>query len=157
LLPLLDSPHQCEREAAQSSLEEFRFERFLAAFDDLPDEARISAGPLVRRIDPLAIGKVRQELEAPVRSRRRRALDLAVSLGAVDDLLSAIAALLDDDDQYLRIDAIRVLAGNGSQAAKAALRDALLDAHPLVHQAAEAALAGLARQPESSVLQPAAT
>jgi HEAT repeat protein len=142
LLPLLDSPHQCEREAVQASLEEFHFERFLARFDELSEEARASAGPLVRRIDPDAISKLRAELEAPARSRRRRALEIVVALKAAADLSETIIALLDDDDQYLRIDAIRALATSDKPAAREAIRQALLDSHPLVQKAAESALAG---------------
>ncbi|MDX1945612.1 MAG: HEAT repeat domain-containing protein [Pirellulaceae bacterium] len=145
LLQLLESPHQIEREAAQASLDDFHFDRFLATFDDLPEAARQSTGPLVRRVDPLAISKVKSELDANTRSRRRRGIELAVALGAVGDLVEPLAALLSDDDQYLRIEAVRALATHDCPATRNALRDAQTDTHPLVQQAADEGLAKLAR------------
>jgi hypothetical protein len=61
----------------------------------------------------------------------------------VGQLQESIKALLKDDDQYLRIDAIRTLATVDSPLTRQALRDALLDSQPLVQQAAEAALRDL--------------
>jgi HEAT repeat protein len=144
LLQLLASPHQAEREAAQAGLAEFRFERFAANFDSLSAEARATAGPIVRRVDPQAIDHIRTELDAPSRSRRKRALEMAVALGAAPELQPAIAALVRDEDQYLRIDAIRALVKCDSPAVRQLLRDMLLDPQTLVQQAAEAALAALA-------------
>lgn len=143
LLQLLDSPHQAEREAAQAGLAEFRFERFAANFDGLSADARATAGPIVRRVDPQTIDHIRAELDAPARSRRKRALEMAVALAAVEELQSSITALLRDEDQYLRIDAIRALATRDSPAVRQLLRDALLDPQTLVQQAAEAALSAL--------------
>ena len=119
LLQLLDSPHQAEREAAQAGLAEFRFERFAANFDKLSPEARMAAGPLVRRVDPQALDHVRAEFDAPARGRRKRAIEMAVALSAVSELQSELIKLLHDDDQYLRIDAIRALATLDSQIGRA--------------------------------------
>lgn len=143
LLQLLDSPHQAEREAAQAGLAEFRFERFAANFDNLSAEARTTAGPLVRRVDPQAIDHVRAEFDAPTRGRRKRALEMALALSAVAELQAEAAKLLRDEDQYLRIDAIRALATIDSPTVRQLLRDALLDPQALVQQAAEVALAAL--------------
>jgi HEAT repeat protein len=155
LLQLLDSPHQAEREAAQAGLAEFRFERFAANFDNLSPEARSAAGPLVRRVDPEALDHVRAEFEAPARGRRKRAVEMAVALSAVAEMQSELGKLLQGDDQYLRIDAIRALATVDSPAVRHLLRDALLDPQSLVQQAAEAALAGLCRS--DTVPTPAAS
>jgi hypothetical protein len=143
LLVLLDSPHQAEREAAQAGLAEFRFERFAANFDNLTPEARATAGPLVRRVDPQALEQVRAEFEAPARGRRKRAIEMAVALSAVAELQTEIARLLLDEDQYLRMDAIRALATIDTPAVRQELRDALLDSQTLVQKAAESALATL--------------
>jgi hypothetical protein len=143
LLDLLDSPHPAEREAAQAGLVEFTYERFAARFDELTPEARKSSGPLVRRVDTLAVRRVSDELESPNRGRKKRALEMAIALDAVPQLQESIAALLSDEDQYLRIDAVRALATVDGEFTRRILRDALLDSQPLVQQAAEAALAGL--------------
>jgi HEAT repeat protein len=70
---------------------------------------------------------------------------LASALDIVGQLEEPIAALLRDDDQYLRIEAIRALATKDGPLVRQAIRDALLDGQPLVQQAAEAALAELTR------------
>jgi len=145
LLELLDSPHQIEREAARNGLAEFRFERFAANFDEMTPKARAITGPLVRRVDPETLPQVRAELDAPTRGRRKRALELVVALELTAELQESIAALLKDDDQYLRIDAIRVLASVDGPLTRQTLRDALLDPQPLVQQAAEAELTRLTR------------
>jgi HEAT repeat protein len=145
LLALLDSPHEAEREAAQAGLLEFTFDRFSANFDELTPEARKTAGALVRRVEPQSIDRLRAELDAPTRSRKKRALELATALDAIAPLQDAIKALLKDDDQYLRIDAIRTLATIDNERTRQILRDALLDSQPLVQQAAEAALQQLTR------------
>jgi len=145
LLELLDSPHEVEREAARNGLPEFKYERFAASFDEMTPKARAISGPLVRRVDPEALPQLRAELDAPTRGRRKRALELAVALELTAELHDAIAALLKDEDQYLRIDAIRVLARADGPATRQHLRDALLDSQPLVQQAAETELTGLTR------------
>jgi HEAT repeat protein len=145
LMAVLDSQHQVEREAAQASLDEFRYENFRAKFDNLSPQVRQTTGRLVRRIDPQALLRVRAELEAPTRSRRQRALEMVVALDAVVELLEAVAALLSDEDQYLRVEAIRVLAMVDTKRTRQILRDALLDPQPLVQEAAEAALHVLSR------------
>ena len=69
-----------------------------------------------------------------------RSLELALALNAVESLQAAIAALLKDDDQFLRSDAIRTLANVDNELTRQVLRDALLDSQPLVQQTAEATL-----------------
>jgi HEAT repeat protein len=159
LIALLDSTHQVEREAAQASLAEFRFANFAKNFDGLNEEARRSSGPLVRRIDPQSLVELRLELDAPTRSRRKRGLEMAVAMDAVVLLHDAVVALLKDDDQYLRIEAVRALASCDSSRTRQVLREALLDPHPLVVEAAEGVLAKLAATsaavPESVENQPA--
>jgi HEAT repeat protein len=154
LLELLDSDHDGEREAARAGLVEFSWERFSANFDALTPEARASSGALVCRVDPQAVDNVRAELDAPTRSRRKRALEMAVAMGAIAKLQPQIVSLLKDEDQFLRIDAINTLAQLDNPLTRQALRDALLDSNALVQQAAETALANLTRadQPERSAL-----
>jgi HEAT repeat protein len=152
LVALLDSDHPQEREVAQANLKEYNFDHFAALYDQLTPESRISSGSLVRRIDPRAVDRLQMEMASDTRSRKQRALELAVALGAVDDLRVPIAALLGDEDQYLRIEAVRVLATTDSRAIREILRDALLDSHPLVQQAAENALAELNRKTADTVV-----
>jgi HEAT repeat protein len=140
LLTLLDSPHAVEREAAQSSLAEFRFDHFLSCFDQLPPAARRQAAALVRRVDPQSLGHLRAELDAPSLGRRKRALEMVMAFDAAAVLEDALREVLRDPDPYLRVETIRVLAQLDTPTARRALRDALLDSHPLVQKAAESAL-----------------
>lgn len=140
LLTLLDSPHAVERQAAQNSLAEFRFEHFRDCFDQLPPAARREAAALVRRVDPQSLGHLRAELDAPSRGRRKRALEMVVAFDAAAVLEDALLEVLRDPDPYLRLEAIRVLAEVDTPAVRRALRDALLDSRPLVQKAAESAL-----------------
>jgi hypothetical protein len=140
LLTLLDSPHAVEREAAQSSLAEFRFDHFLSCFDQLPPAARRQAAALVRRVDPQSLGHLRAELDAPSLGRRKRALEMVMAFDAAAVLEDALREVLRDPDPYLRVETIRVLAQSDTPTARRALRDALLDSHPLVQKAAESAL-----------------
>jgi hypothetical protein len=140
LLDLLESTHEVERQAAQEGLVEFTFERYAANFDQLTPEARSIAGALVRRVDPHAIDRIRAEIDAPSRGRKKRALELALALDTVEPLQQAIVGLLKDEDQYLRIEAIRTLSTIDTPVTRKALRDAMLDAQPLVQQAAETAM-----------------
>jgi HEAT repeat protein len=145
---LLGSPYEVEREAARAGLEEFQFERFAANFENLTAEARSSTGRLVRSIDPRSVVEVRRELAAPTRSRRLRALEMALALDSVAELHESIAALLDDEDQFVRVEAIRALATVDCQATRQVLRNALLDSHALVQKAAEAALTQFTLAPQ---------
>jgi HEAT repeat protein len=149
LMGLLDSPHPEEREAAQSCLAEFRFDRFAAQFDQLAPDVRKTTGMVVRRVDPRAVERVAGELAAESRSRRLRGLELAVALNVAQELEGEIAALVKDDDQYVRIEAIHTLAMLATPLAQETLRDALLDSQPLVQQAAEAELENLVRRSAS--------
>ena len=81
-----------------------------------------------------------------------RALELAVALGAIEELRVPIANLLHDEDQYLRIETVRAVATLDSRGTRDILRSALLDSHPLVQQAAESALAQLNRKTETQVV-----
>ena len=103
LVALAESPHREVREAVRSQLEEFRLERYLAAFDGLDDDVRQSTGRLVRKLDPAVIVGLRDEMAAPARSRRLRAIAAADALCVVDDLLEPLTeALVDEDHMVLR-------------------------------------------------------
>jgi HEAT repeat protein len=145
LLQLLESPHEVERDVAQAALAEFTLERFAANFEQMSPQNRFATGLLIRRVDPTAIPHLRSEIEAPSRGRRVRALELTVAIGGVELLQEPIAALIKDDDQFLRMEAIRTLATIDTPMSRQALRDAMLDTQPLVQQAAESALAAMPR------------
>ena len=156
LIELLDSPDPPVREAARNSLSEFRFRRFLDAFETLDSDARRSTGSIVRRVDPQAVTELAAELRAPSRTRRLRALDVAVAMQAVPSVEDELIALLSDDDHQVRAEVLRILAECESPQARRAMRECLLDDNAVVAEAALRTLAEMASaEPAGSIAVPA--
>jgi HEAT repeat protein len=82
---------------------------------------------------------------------------MAVAMDAVVLLHDAVVALLKDEDQYLRVEAVRALASCDSSRTRQVLREALLDSHPLVVEAAEQVLAQFAAAPAPAANENAET
>ena len=143
LIELLDSPEPVLREAAQESLEEFRFDRFAAAFDLLEEEVRRTTGKLVRKADPNALNRLREELQSPSRARRLRAIALAEAMDLVQETESQLIQLAEDPDHMVRLAAIKALGQCNSEAARQALLRALNDRAMVVRQTAQTVLAEL--------------
>ncbi len=140
LVEFSDSPHEVVRQAARESLGEFSFDRFLAAFDMLDDQVRHSTGELVRRINPEAIGELVEEMQSRSRTRRLRAVGVAISMGVVPDVETAVIDLLSDDDHVIRSEAARALGSSNSATSRQALREALVDRSIVVQESAERSL-----------------
>jgi HEAT repeat protein len=98
----------------------------------------------VKKVDPAILAGLVNELRADVRIRCERALEIALTLQMVPDLLTAIEPLLGDEDQYTRLAAVRTLGTCDLPESIAAIRGMLLDHAPLVAQAAEEALSRFA-------------
>ncbi len=140
LVDLLDSPHASVRQAVRESLDEFTFQRFLGAFDMLDDEVRQSTGSLVKKIDPHTLPGLRDELKSPVRTRRLRGLEIAQAIDMVEQLETAIAGLLGDEDHMVRAEAAGSLARCPSESARKALERALRDSSQTVRDTAKRSL-----------------
>lgn len=140
LIELLDSPHQEVREAARQGLVEYNFQRYLSAFDLLDEEVRRNTGWLVKKVDLQALNALQQELRAPVRARRLRALGAAIAMDAVTDIEETVYELLLEPDQHVRALAARALGRCDSTKSRRVLRQALLDQHASVRDEAEQAL-----------------
>lgn len=136
----LDSPHSIVRRAARRSLAEFSFRRFLGTWDLLEPEIQQSTGMLVRKVDPQTQPMLRAELASPLRSRRLRALAVAVTLELVPQLERSILPLLHDDDHLVRAEAAAALARSDSPWSREALLAALADPNFSVREAAQRSL-----------------
>src|SRR4029078_12471192 len=90
LLGYVDSPHHVVRQAARDSLSELGFQRYLAAFDMLEEEAACSPGLLVKRIDLTALAQLRQEMQSSNGKRRLRALRMARAMAVVPQIEETI-------------------------------------------------------------------
>ncbi len=140
LVDFTDSPHDMVRQAACESLSEFSFDRFLAAFDMLDDHIRQSTGELVRRINPHALPGLIEEMLSRSRTRRLRAVGVAISMGVIGDIEPTIIELLSDEDHVVRSEAVRALGYSNSESSRQALREALLDRSIVVQEIAERSL-----------------
>ncbi len=140
LVEALDSPLAPVRRAAAAALPEFQFSRYLGSFDTLDDVSRESTGRMVVKVDPQALVKLRQEMQAKARSRRLRAVEMALAMGVVPQVQGTLIQLLQDEDHLVRVEAVEALAlGEGSEVDEA-LQRALHDPSVLVQDAARGVL-----------------
>lgn len=153
LVEMVDGPHEVVRTAARKSLAEFTFSRYLASFDLLDEEVRVSTGELVKKVDPETPALLRAELASLVRSRRLRGLAVAQALDLAADMEDAVVPLLNDEDHLVRAEAAKALARCHSNAAREALAQALGDRSPAVQEAALASLR--LQQPAGAAAAPA--
>ncbi len=147
LIQFLDSPHPVIRDAARDSLQEFNFQRYLDSFELMDEDIRCSTGKLVLRVDPEALDRLADELKAPSRTRRLRALEMANTMRVVDRIESLVIELLGDEDHFIRAEAAETLQSCNSTLARQALRGAMSDRSVAVREAAELALQSLAAGP----------
>ena len=143
LVEMMETPHEIVRRAVRESLAEFNFRRYLAAYDMLEDEVRRSTGSMVRKIDPEAIPQLQEELATKSRTRRLRAINAAVSMGAAIDVEEQLIQRLGDEDHVVRAEAARALGNCNTPAACNALAEACADRSIVVQEAAEESLARL--------------
>lgn len=136
----LDDPAIEVREAAAEVFEDYTVDWFLNGFDSMDPSARRSNGEIVRRVDRQAAERLRTELEQGDRNRRLRAMSAAPLLDVMTEIQDLVVAQMREKDQFLRIEAIEVLAGCPTGEAREALNAALTDPMVSVREAAAAAL-----------------
>ncbi|HEY2883402.1 MAG TPA: HEAT repeat domain-containing protein, partial [Pirellulales bacterium] len=140
LLRMLENPAEVVRIAVRRSLEEFSFDRYLAAFEMLDDSVRQTTGPVVRKVDPTAPQRLLEELRARSRTRRLRGVAIAAAMQLVTRLEGAIIERLADEDHLVRAEAAKALGQARSPKARQALQAALDDRSVIVQEAAEQSL-----------------
>ena len=139
LVSLLHAPQALVREAARECLADITFDRYLERYDSWDEETRIEEGRLLLRVDPHCIGRLVLELQSPSRSRQRRALEITQLLGLAGQVEPALAELAVDEDQFVRLEAVRLLASLATPLARELLRVAAHDKSALVQEAARQA------------------
>lgn len=140
LLQMVESPHREVREAARENLGEFTFQRYLGAFDMLEEEVCRKTGEMVKKVDPLAIPLLREQLADSARSKRFRAIEMAFAMNLVAEVEDLLAELLRDEDHMLRVQAASALSQTASLFGEALLRRALGDPSEQVREAARRTL-----------------
>jgi hypothetical protein len=121
-------------------LTEYRLRRFLPAFDLLDDDVRRTTGRLVAKIDPTCVEQLEEELQSSQNKRRVRALEAAAVMGLVDRLEDAVTICSGDDEQAVRIETARALAGAEGDWAGRVLRAMSSDEAFAVREAARESL-----------------
>lgn len=154
LVRALDSEHPQVQNAAQRSFPDIDIDRYLVSFDSMDDESQRSSGELMLKIDKNAIPKIESELSSGIRNRRLRAVHVVEVLGLIDQLCEAVAEVLDEDDYFVRLEAVRLLGRCRSSFSRRVLRDAMMDPSSKVRRAAEKALQGMASIPPSAKANP---
>ncbi len=145
LVSLLGSPLIEVRDAARSSLAEFNFVRYRSMFDLLDEHAVRTTGTLVRQVDHTARQKLIAELMSPSISSRLRGMEMAVAMGAVDDVREQLIKLTRHENAVLRQEAVAALGHATGSAVIEALELAARDANHSVADAARQSLAQIRR------------
>lgn len=140
LLELAESRHEVVREAVRESLAEFQFKRFLAAYDSLEEEVRVSTAALVRKIDPHCLPELLGEMRSTSRTKRLRAAELAILMNVEREVELGLVELTRDDDHLVRAEAATALSQCNSAAARQALEDLLEDRSQSVQDTARRSL-----------------
>ena len=142
LLSKLDSPHEVVRQAARDALDEYRFQKFLSAFEQLDDRASRQAGQLIKKIDPETVPLLQAEFESQRTSHRLRALHVTEVMDLIDEMQGRLTGLLGDEqeDGAVRTEAARLLANSASTEAVVALEKALAVKELRVRSQAELSL-----------------
>ena len=141
LIEMIDSPHEIVQKTARQSLGEFRFDRYLAAFDMLEEDVRKTTGTLVKKVDLKTISALGAEMRAQAFRRRFRALAVTQAIDAVGELeMDVVRMLAKDKDHLVRSAAASTLSTCNTPTARQGLRDAVTDPSPAVQDAAERSL-----------------
>lgn len=148
LIDALENPFLLVQQAARESLSEFSFNRYLSAFDLLDEEVRQSTGKLVRKVDPLTLPLLGDELRSGSRRRRIRGVVMAVALGLSEQLEPDLIELMADEDHLVRMEAARALVHCDTRASRIALSAAQHDTSVAVKMAAQRSLEELGPIPE---------
>ena len=140
LASYLDAPQPALREAARECLADITFDRYWSGYDEWDEEARYGEGDLTLRVDPQFVGKLVSELLSPSRSHQRKALEITQLLRLGRQVEPTLAELAGDEDQYVRLETVRLLSSLGTPLAEQILQVALHDKSALVQEAARQGL-----------------
>jgi len=143
LVARLESPLVEVRDAARSSLAEFNFVRYRAMFDLLDEHAVRTTGALVRQVDPSVRDKLGEELTAPSATTRLRGIEMAVAMGAVEDVRGQLLTLARHENAAVRKEAVTALAFATGPGVVESLDFAVRDTNRSVADAARQSLARL--------------
>ena len=148
LLSLIDSDEETVKEAAKSSLSDYTFTSYVSEYDSMSELKRRSRGEIVGKCDPKAVHNLKREFSSPSLSIRRRAIEMAIYLLLIDEVIDSLAEIMlnPHEELSLRIEATETLALSKLQKAHDALQKATKDPQSKISDLAKQ------RLPEVSIM-----
>ena len=140
LINKIDSPVEEVREAARQELSSFDVEYVLEHFEEFHPQVCPSVGKLLQKLNPRCIVDLSRAMAHPLRKRRMQAARCAYALKLHDQVVPALAALLEDADDLVRRTSAEILATISSSAARQALATLVNDANTRIREMAVKAL-----------------
>jgi len=141
LIPLFEHPNPAVVRAVRRILGPLHADAMLEKFGKLRARSRRRLGRVVMRVDPDAVGRVRDALRHPVLGKRLEAIAAADALGIVDQLAEAFAHVIREDHQEARVRAAEVLSEAESEETLQILRETVTLPESPVRDAAIRAVA----------------
>ncbi|MEZ5965839.1 MAG: HEAT repeat domain-containing protein [Planctomycetota bacterium] len=127
LTPLLGSSAPEVRDVAVREISKVSFAHFLQRFDQMQQAQRETTARTLRKVDPLMMQRLTEEVAALDPARRLKALRIVECLDAERELRTTLLELLHDRDHRVRATALRIVDCSKSVEAMRILVDALSD------------------------------
>lgn len=140
LINKIDSPVEEVREAARQELSSFDVEYVLEHFEEFNSQVCPSVGKLLQKLNPRCIVDLSRAMSHPLRKRRIQAARCAYALKLHDQVVPALAALLEDADDLVRRTSAEILASISSSAARQALATLINEENTRIREIAIKAL-----------------
>ena len=136
LVNKIDSPLEEVREAARAELSSFDVDYALEHYEEFNPQVRPSVGKLLQKLNPKTILEFSRMMAHPLRKRRIQAARCAQALNLHDQLIPALASLIEDPDDTVRRTSAEVLTTIDLPAARQALVPLLTDENARIREIA---------------------
>jgi hypothetical protein len=136
LVDKIDSPVEEVRAAARQELSSFDVDYVLEHYEEFNPLVYPAVGKLLQKLNPKCILEFSRAMAHPLRKRRIQAARCAFSLKIHDQLIPALAALVEDSDDLVRRTSAEILATLPDSAAKQALIPLITDGNTRIREIA---------------------
>lgn len=140
LVDKIDSPLEEVRAAAREQLSSFDVDYALEHFEEFSPQVCPSVGKLLQKLNPRCLLDFSRAMAHPLRKRRIQAARCAHVLKLHDQLIPALASLLEDSDDLVRRTSAEILASMEEPTAKQALVTLITDENARIREIAVKAL-----------------
>ncbi|MFK7776501.1 MAG: HEAT repeat domain-containing protein [Gimesia sp.] len=136
LVDKIDSPLEEVREAACKELSSFDVDYALEHYEEFNPQVRPSVGKLLQKLNPKTILEFSRLMAHPLRKRRIQAARCAQALDIHDQLIPALASLIEDPDDTVRRTSGEILTSIDLPSARQALVPLLTDGNARIREIA---------------------